>query len=280
MKSVMKTTAFSLVLLLFVSACSHKGDSVTGNKPQLLIAFSDIVGGGGLVTKLNRAKLIDTNMTAAVWIRLSDKAAHKLEIFSREHLNQRVQFQVGTNVVEETMYSVITDKQLDLFFSSTDEAMAVQRAIADALPKNGTATGNTVANKPTPAVSPQKQLAQLGLAFRDWAAGHNGQYPFNVSQSQGGTLELCNRDKDGFEMNPVPVFMVMSNEFSTTLLICPNDKTKQAAADFASITTNNISYRLRTGPNVSQDHPQEVLAVDQLNGWKLMCDGEVLRTGR
>lgn len=276
MKSVMKTTAFSLVLLLFVSACSHKGDSVTGNTPQLLIALSDIVGGGGLVTKLNRAKLVDTNMTAAVWIRLSDKAAHDLEIFSREHLNQRVQFQLGTNVVGETMYSVITNKELDLFFPSTDEAIAVQRAVADALPKNRTATENTVTNKATPLVSPQKQLAQLGLAFRVWAAGHNGQYPFNVSQSQGGTLELCNRDKEGFEMNPVPVFIVMSNEvFSTTLLICPNDKTKQAAPDFASSTTNNISYRLRTGSNVSQDHPQEVLAVDPLNGWKLYCDGSV-----
>jgi len=276
----MKTTALSLVLLLFVSACSPKGDSVTGSKPQFVIAPSDIVGGGGLVTKLNRAKLVDTNMTAAVWIRLSDKAAHNLEIFSREHLNQRVQFQLGTNVVEETMYSVITNRELDLFFPSTDEAMEVHGVVADALPKNRTATGTTVANKATPVVSPQKQLAQLGLAFREWAARHNGQYPFNVSQSQGGTLELCNRDKDGFEMNPVPVFMVMSNEvFSTTLLICPNDKTRQAATDFASITTNNISYRLRSGPNVSLDHPEEVLAVDPLNGWKLICDGEVLRIG-
>jgi preprotein translocase subunit SecD len=105
---------------------------LTGAKPELAIARSDIVGGGGLVTELNRAELVDTNATAAVWYRLSSKASRKLETFSRKHLNQRVRFVIGTNVVvEETMYSVISDGQLDLFFPTTDQALVVQKALME-----------------------------------------------------------------------------------------------------------------------------------------------------
>jgi hypothetical protein len=123
----------------------------------------------------------------------------------------------------------------------------------------------------------KQNLKQIGLAFIMWADGHNDHFPFNVSQALGGTRELCHRDNDGFEENPVPVFMVMTNELpNTRILVCPNDKTKKAAADFASLTTNNISYKLRTGTNVSPDHLKEILAVDSINGLALHCDGSVV----
>ena len=120
-------------------------------------------------------------------------------------------------------------------------------------------------------------LRQIGLAFIMWADDHNHQFPFNVSQAMGGTRELGNPDSDGFEQNPVPIFMAISNELqSTRILVCPNDKAKKAAADFASLTINNISYKLRTGPNVSPDHLAEILAVDPINGLALRCDGSVV----
>ena len=126
-------------------------------------------------------------------------------------------------------------------------------------------------------VSRSKQnLRQIGLAFVMWADNHNGQFPFNLSQAQGGTRELCDRDNGGFEKNPVPIFMVLSNELpNTRILVCPNDKTKKAAADFATLTTNGISYQLRTGGNVKPDHPTEILAIDPINGLILFCDGHV-----
>jgi hypothetical protein len=84
-------------------------------------------------------------------------------------------------------------------------------------------------------------MKEIGLAFRIWEGDHNGQFPFNVSQAQGGTLELCQPDNDGYEHNPAPTFMVMSNELSTPrILVCPNDPDKQPAVDFASLTGNNI----------------------------------------
>ena len=126
--------------------------------------------------------------------------------------------------------------------------------------------------------SSENNLKMIGLAFRIWAGDHNDQYPFNVSQAQGGTRELCDPDSNGFEKNPVPIFMVMSNELSTTLcLFCSDDKTKQAATNFASLKTNNISYQLRTGANVNANHPDEILAVDPIHGLVLHCDGTVNR---
>jgi hypothetical protein len=124
-------------------------------------------------------------------------------------------------------------------------------------------------------------LKMIGLSFRLWAGDHNGQFPFNVSQAEGGTRELCDRDSDGFDKNPAPVFMAMSNElFTTKILVSPNDRTKTAATGFASLTTKNISYKLRTGANVSLNHPLEVLAVDPINDLVLRSDGSVQKSSR
>ena len=124
----------------------------------------------------------------------------------------------------------------------------------------------------------ENNLKQIGLAFKIWSGDYSNQFPFNVSQAQGGTRELCDPDSNGFERNPVPIFMVMSNELaSTTVLVYSDDREKKWAADFASLTTNNISYRLRTGTNVNLNNPWEILAVDPIHGLVLRCDGTVTR---
>ncbi len=121
-------------------------------------------------------------------------------------------------------------------------------------------------------------MKQIGLALRMWEGDNNGQYPWNVSVTNGGVKELCQTGTDGFEKNPAAVFMVMSNELSTTrILVCANDPDKQPAPDFQHLTANNISYELRTGKKVSDSDPQEILAVDPINGIVLHCDGSVLR---
>jgi type II secretory pathway pseudopilin PulG len=119
-------------------------------------------------------------------------------------------------------------------------------------------------------------LKQIGLAFKMWEGDNNDKYPWNVSQTNGGVQEVCGTDASGFERNPVAIFMVMSNELSTPrILVCADDPNKQPAPDFTSLTANNISYQLRTGPNVNDGNPDEILAVDPINGYVLHCDGSV-----
>lgn len=123
-------------------------------------------------------------------------------------------------------------------------------------------------------------LREIGLAFRMWADDHDGQFPFNVSQAQGGTRGLSHLNKDGILEDPVPTFMVLSNILDNpAYLVRRNDKTKRPAADWGSLTTNNISYELRGGTNVSLEHTNEVLAIDPVNGLILYCDGRVEKNG-
>jgi hypothetical protein len=68
----------------------------------------------------------------------------------------------------------------------------------------------------------------------------------------------------------------MSNELSTTrILVCANDPEKQAAMNFSTLTATNISYQLRSGPDLNDSHPDEILAIDPINGIVLHCDGSV-----
>jgi len=124
-------------------------------------------------------------------------------------------------------------------------------------------------------------LKQIGLAFRTWAADNGGPYPFNVSTNAGGTLEFCARGSGDFDSNAAIHFQVMSSELSTPLLlVCPRDKSRHSAVDFHSLEPGDVTYRLRTGTNISEAHPKEVLAVCPMDGNTLYCDGTVVSTNK
>jgi hypothetical protein len=119
-------------------------------------------------------------------------------------------------------------------------------------------------------------LKQIGVAFRIWALDHNDQFPFNVSTNQAGTLEMCALGADGFDQNAAVHFMTLSNELMTThVLICVGDPVKQLAADFQQLQAANVSYQLRTGTNVTESTPQQILAICPIHHNALFCDGSV-----
>jgi hypothetical protein len=118
-------------------------------------------------------------------------------------------------------------------------------------------------------------LDQISMAFKTWALDHHEQYPFNLSTNFGGTLEFCDRDKDGFDRNAFAHFRVMSNELlNPSLLICPNDHERKPATDFEHLRPENISYRLRSGTNVNDSSMTEVLAVCVADSNLVRCSGE------
>jgi hypothetical protein len=124
-------------------------------------------------------------------------------------------------------------------------------------------------------------LMQVGIAFRTWALDHNDQYPFNVSTNAGGTLEFSARGADGYDANPLPVFLVMSNELATPrILACPADLTKRPAPDWESFQAANLSYQLFSSTNDASGNPQLVLAVCPIHGHQLLYDGSVQQKPR
>ena len=81
-------------------------------------------------------------------------------------------------------------------------------------------------------------LKQIGLAFRTWSLDNNDQFPFQVSVTNGGTMELTGSGIASIH------FQVMSNELSTPkILLCPADTGRTNAYSFATNLNNwNISY--------------------------------------
>jgi hypothetical protein len=117
-------------------------------------------------------------------------------------------------------------------------------------------------------------LRQVGLGFKIWAGDHQDGFPFNVSTNQGGTLELCSLGSDGFDMNAMLHFQVLSNELSTPrILVCPGDASRQPAVNFQNLQSANVSYQLHSGLN--ETNAEAVLAVCPIHGNVLLCDGSV-----
>jgi len=75
--------------------------------------------------------------------------------------------------------------------------------------------------------------------------------------TNGGTMEWITNG------SVVPHFLALSNELSTpTLLLCPADKTRRAAATFSpSLNETNISYFLNM--DASEEFPSAVLSGDR-----------------
>lgn len=130
----MKTTtlSLSLILVLFVSACSHKTESTTSTgTPQFSIAVGDVASTSVEVVT-DRVPSSPTQQMAVVHLEFSGAKAAEFRKFTKEHLNQKVQIMVGTKVVSEPVIRAeIPSPKIELAFPSPDEAQAV----ADSLSK-------------------------------------------------------------------------------------------------------------------------------------------------
>ena len=121
----MKNTTLSLILVLFVSACSHKTEStvITGST-EFSIAAGDVTAAPVMRPTGSTEALVDVHFS-------STKSA-EFSQFTASHLNQKVQILVGTKVVAEPVIrAAITGGQIQLHFATPEEAQAV----ADSLTK-------------------------------------------------------------------------------------------------------------------------------------------------
>ena len=119
-------------------------------------------------------------------------------------------------------------------------------------------------------------MKQMGLAFRVYASNHGDRFPFNVPTSEGGIMDASAAGDDGFVQDPARFFQSLSNELATPqILVCPADRSKRPTKDFQNLQAANVSYQLRTGTNISEANPQEVLARCPIHGNEVLCDGSV-----
>ena len=120
----MKITIMSLVLALFVSACSHKTESTIASKPQFTFAAADLAVPVEIVT--NGADLSAEHKAAKVVLMLSAKGTADFQKFTQEHLKQKVQILAGSRVLSELIFeSAISTGEMDFGFSTREEAQAV-----------------------------------------------------------------------------------------------------------------------------------------------------------
>jgi len=118
-------------------------------------------------------------------------------------------------------------------------------------------------------------LQQIGAAFQMFAMDHEDQFPFSVEADAGGTKEQAKDSADGFATDPTPHFKALADQLNAgpAVLICPSDN-KRPAASFDSLTSQNITYRLRTVSGI-ENNSEETLLVCPIHNQKLMADGSV-----
>jgi hypothetical protein len=121
-------------------------------------------------------------------------------------------------------------------------------------------------------------LRHIGLSLRIWSGDNNSEYPWNVSTNAGGVKEIVGADKEGFITNAWMVFQVMANELnSPKVLVCPDDKTKTPAVDFAHLTASNVTYRLHVVPDMASDKLEDSkipLVVCPIDGGVVYYNGD------
>jgi len=97
------------------------------------------------------------------------------------------------------------------------------------------------------------------VAMNIFAHEHNGKFPMETSTNDGGALELLPPGIQMMESFQIPESI--SHELTTPrILICPAD-VRTSAVNFASLTSNNISYFVALHTSVAV--PSSVLAGDR-----------------
>ncbi len=84
-------------------------------------------------------------------------------------------------------------------------------------------------------------LRQIGLRLQLFAEDHGGQYPPRTSITNGGSMEFVGRG------SPAAHFLTLSNQMAKSSLkmwICPTDRIKKPATNYATFDDRNVSYFL------------------------------------
>lgn len=108
------------------------------------------------------------------------------------------------------------------------------------------------------------RLKQVGIGFHSFANSHNSRFPMQVPRTDGGSQEFVQAGlniKGDFYFS-FRHFQVLSNELADPkILVCPADTKREAAASFAQLQNQNLSYFVAV--TAKYDEPTTMLAGDR-----------------
>ena len=118
-------------------------------------------------------------------------------------------------------------------------------------------------------ISCTSNLKQVGLSFRLFSTDHGDKFPFNVLESDGGTVvaaaDLNNPAMGGTALK---IYMSLSNELVTPkVLVCNSDSGRSKATDFlpgsAGQFDNQLELSYFAGTTADEGKPQTILSGDR-----------------
>jgi hypothetical protein len=134
-RTFMKYTTIGLMLVLFTSACSHKIESTPtptsgSSTPQFSITPADVAS-TSIELVVGRVPSSPTQEVAVVHLEFSSAKAAEFRQFTKDHLNQRVQISVGTNVAEERVIRAESSSpRIEMVLSSPGETRFVAESLS------------------------------------------------------------------------------------------------------------------------------------------------------
>ena len=112
------------------------------------------------------------------------------------------------------------------------------------------------AKKKAQKISCVNNIKQVGLAFRIWGGDNQDKYPQATSYSSGGASENVRHGVTAAgKLNPIQVFMVMSNELSTPkVTYCPSESYQQTVPtvfNYTAVASAAAIYNPCTAPTAA-----------------------------
>ena len=126
----MKTVIYILTAFSLGIGCSKPTNkSAGGTAPQFQIASMDVSSTSvSIVTGQILAN--PKQEVALLQVRLTENKAKEFQKFTREHIEQKIQIVIfGKVAIEPVILQEITSGQLDLFYSSSNEASTVAQSL-------------------------------------------------------------------------------------------------------------------------------------------------------
>jgi len=116
-------------------------------------------------------------------------------------------------------------------------------------------------------------LKQIDLGFYLYAEDYGGKFPMQVSVMNGGTMEFIYSGHAFPHFEKLRKYMNESQPF--TMLVCPSDKSRQAATNYEALNDMNVSYFLNADACHTNNPSQTFFAGDR----NLKSNGQTVGPG-